>query len=225
MFKNKTLVIVAVIGILALLGGAAYLSLSKSSKATTPAEKITVTQPKVSSSSSMTGSLKSLLTGGKTQICSISYPDNKGTGTIYVADKKFSGDFTMKADDGKVTVGHMISDGIYMYVWSTATPMGIKIKLDAAINAAGKTQPGSVDINQKVNLNCSPWIADQSKFNVPSNIQFSDLSNIMQNLPKAPANSSTPEAKTQTEGNGSPCDQITDATAKAACAKALSGQQ
>ena len=219
MFKNKTLVIVAAVIILLLLGGAAYLMLSKSSKTGTPAEKTSVTEPK-GSSSSITGSLKSLLTGGKTQTCTITYPDNKGSGTIYVADKKFGGTFTIKETNGKDITGYMVSDGTYMYTWSTAAAMGIKIKLETAEKAAGNTQTGTGDLNQEVNLNCSPWIVDSSKFAVPTNIQFTDMSSFI------PKTSASPSTKTETETQGqSPCDQIADAAAKAACVKALSGQQ
>lgn len=218
MFKNKGLIVAAVVIILLLLGGLGYYLFSKSAK-TTPTEKASVTEPKASSSS-ITGTLKSLLTGGKTQTCTITYPDNKGSGTIFVADKKFGGTFTIKESNGKDITGYMVSDGTYMYTWSTAATMGIKIKLETAEKAAGNTQTGTGDLNQEVNLNCSPWIVDNSKFAVPTNIQFTDMSSF---LPKTSASPST-KTGTQTQEQ-SPCDQIEDASAKAACVKALSGQQ
>lgn len=220
MFKNKRLIVAVVVVILLILAGFGYFMFSKSSKTITPTEKTSVTEPKASSSSSITGSLKSLLTGGKTQTCTITYPDNKGTGTIYVADKKFGGTFTIKESDGKDITGYMVSDGTYMYSWSSAATMGIKMKLDVAENAAGDTQTGTNDLNQQVNLNCSPWIVDNSKFAVPTNIKFSDMSNLI------PKTSALPSTKAETPAlNESVCDQIEDATAKAACVKALSGQQ
>ena len=97
---------------------------------------------------------------------------------MYVSDKKFAGDFTMKGTDGKETTGHMISDGTFMYVWSSGIPMGIKMNLADAKNAAQKAGTNanqSVDINQEVGLNCSPWIPDASKFNIPTNINFRDM--------------------------------------------------
>lgn len=219
MFKNKGLVVAAVLILLVLLAGVGYYMFSKSAK-TTPSEKTSVTEPKGSSASSITGSLKSLLTGGKTQTCTITYPDNKGSGTIFVADKKFGGTFTVKESNGKDITGYMVSDGTYMYTWSTAATMGIKIKLETAEKAAGNAETSTTDLNQEVNLNCSPWIVDNSKFAVPTNIQFTDMSNFL------PKTSASPSTKTGTETQGqSPCDQIADASAKAACVKALSGQQ
>lgn len=220
MFKNKGLIIAIVVIALVVLGGFGYFMFSKSSKTVAPTEKTTVTEPKASSTTSVTGTLKSLLTGGKTQTCTISYPDNKGTGTIYVADKKFGGTFTIKDSDGKDMTGYMVSDGTYFYSWSSAATMGIKIKLDVAESATDNAQTGTNDLNQKVNLNCSPWIVDNSKFAVPTNIKFSDMSNLI------PKTSALPSAKAGTPAKEqSVCDQIEDATAKAACIKALSGQQ
>jgi hypothetical protein len=173
---------------------------------------------------SLKGTIIGLLSGGKTLNCQVTYPDNKGTGTIVVADKKFAGDFTMKGTDGKETTGHMISDGTFMYVWSSGLPMGIKMNLADAKNAAQKagSTNQSVDINQEVGLNCSPWAPDNSKFTVPTNINFRDMSQLLQQVaPQAAGKTVTPGTQT---GGTSPCDQITDPTAKAACTKALQGQ-
>ena len=46
----------------------------------------------------------------------------------------------MKGTDGKETTGHMVSDGTYMYIWSSGLAMGIKMSLEAAKNAAANTQ-------------------------------------------------------------------------------------
>lgn len=215
MFKNKTLVIVAVIVILALLGGAAYLSLSKSSKTVTPTEKTTVTEPNASPSG-VTGTLKSLF--GKNQSCTITYPNNGGSGTIYVSGNKFRGDFTTKIAGEKEVKSQVLSDGVYTYVWSSETPTGIKMKIDVTSPTAS-AQTGNFNLDQEVGLKCSPWGVDASKFTVPANVKFTDMSNLI------PKTSALPSAKTETQTQEqSPCDQIADATAKAACEKALSGQ-
>ena len=211
--KNKLLIAVVVIAVL-LIGGGAYLTLSKSQS---PAPQKTANETPKESPSTVMGSIKDILTGGKTQSCTISYPNNSGSGTFYVSDKKFSGEFTIKDNKGVEMTGHSVSDGTYVYVWSTAAPMGIKMKLDSAVNAAeGQTQTGNMNFNQEVNYKCGPWIVDNSKFQIPTNIQFSDMSNLM--------NQTKPSATTPTEGITSPCDQITNPQAKAACESAIQQQ-
>ncbi len=208
MFKNKTLVIVAAVVILALLGGAAYLTLSKSS---TAPEQTTGQEQSKASPVGVTGTLKSLF--GKNQYCTITYPNNGGSGAVYVSGNKFRGDFTTKIAGEKETTSQVVSDGIYTYIWSSESPTGIKMKLDVTSPAAG-AQTGNFNLDQEVGLNCSPWEVDASKFTVPANIQFTDLSSMV-----------APKANNGTTQTASPCDQISEPTAKAACVKALGGQQ
>jgi len=214
--KNIGIAIGAIILIL-ILGAGGFLFM-KYSKA--PATSSTQSA-KPASNNSTSDSILSLLSGGKNVNCSITYPDNKGTGTIFVADKKFAGDFTTTDTAGKETTGHMISDGTFMYIWSGSMTTGIKMNLADAKNTAQNAQnTQGVDINQKVGLNCSPWLPDNSKFTVPTNIKFQDMSELLKQF--QPQVTTAPKTGTQT--GASPCDQITDPTAKAACAKALQGQ-
>jgi hypothetical protein len=217
--KKTGLIIAAIVVVLLLAFGGVYLM--KSAKSPTVTKTANTQTAKPQTTNSLKGTIIGLLSGGKTVNCQITYPDNKGTGTVYVSDKKFAGDFTMKGTDGKETTGHMISDGTFMYVWSSGIPMGIKMNLADAKNAAQKAGTNqSVDINQEVNLNCSPWSPDSSKFTVPSNIQFRDMSQLLQQVPAQGTKTVTPGTQT----GSSPCDQITDPTAKAACTNALKGQ-
>jgi hypothetical protein len=218
--KNKLLIVVAaaVAIVLLVIGGMFFLKSSKM-PATTQATNTQAAKPQ---NNSVKGSILSLLSGGKNVSCSITYPDNKGTGTVYVSDKKFAGEFTIKSSDGKEMTGHSVSDGTYVYAWTSATPMGIKMNLADAKNTAqnaGANQ--SMDINQNVDLKCGPWIPDNSKFSVPSNIEFKDMSQLLKQIqPQVTGTTVAP----QTQTGNSPCDQIADPTAKAACANALQGQ-
>lgn len=216
MVKNIGIIIAAVILILVVVVSG-YLILNYS-KPPTQSTKTASQQTKPANSAS--GSILSLLSGGKTTYCTIAYPDNKGTGTVYVSDKKFAGQFSMKDANGKEIVSNTVSDGTYVYVWTSAMSGGIKMKLDLAKNASQNVQTTQgVNLNQNVNLKCTPWIPDNSKFVVPANIKFQDVSGLLQQF--APSGAVSPSGvQTQT----SPCDQISDPTAKAACVKALQGQ-
>jgi hypothetical protein len=224
--KNKWLIIAAVIVLVVLIGGGAYLMMSSKTKPETKTQTPTAntqTAKPQQTTNSLKGTIIGLLSGGKNVNCQVTYPDNKGTGAVYVSDKKFAGDFTMKGTDGKETTGHMISDGTYMYVWSSGMPMGIKMSLEAAKNAAQNAQTNqSVDINQEVGLNCSPWAPDSSKFALPTSITFRDMSQLLQQV--QPQTTGTVAPQTGTGTGTSPCDQITNPTAKAACVNALQGK-
>ncbi|MCL6096635.1 MAG: hypothetical protein M1444_03075 [Patescibacteria group bacterium] len=214
MLKNKGLVVAIAVLILALLGGVAYMKFAKSS--TAPQQAPTVREQPKTSPSGATGTLKSLF--GKNQSCTITYPNNGGSGTIYVSGKKFRGDFTTKIAGEKEVKSQVLSDGTYTYIWSSDSPTGIKMKIDVTSPTAS-AQTGNFNLDQEVGLNCSPWGVDASKFTVPVNVKFTDMSNLI------PKTSALPSTKTETQTQEqSPCDQIADATAKAACEKALSGQ-
>ncbi len=221
--KNKWLIIAIVVVLIVLVGAIGYKLMSSKSKTMPQAQmqKPTTMQtakPQTVNRNAITGTILSLIEGGKTISCTITYPDNKGTGTIYVgSNKKFAGDFNMKGTNNANVVAHMVSDGTYMYMWSAAMPMGIKMSLLAARNAASNTQNQSVNLNQNVSMQCNPWTVDESKFTIPTNISFTDMSNLTN-----PAGSTTvaPQTGTGTTGT-SPCDAITNPTAKAACQSAL----
>ncbi|MCL6096774.1 MAG: hypothetical protein M1444_03815 [Patescibacteria group bacterium] len=211
MFKNKTLVIVAAVVILALLGGVAYLTLSKSSKNSQENTQPVSQQQPTASPSAATGTLKSLF--GKNQYCTVTYPNNGGSGTVYVSGQKFRGDFTVKTADGKEVTSQVLSDGVYTYVWSSDSPTGIKMKIDVTSPTAS-AQTGNFNLDQQVGLNCSAWAVDASKFAVPTNIKFTDVSAMIPKTSGAPT----------TGGAGFSCAGITDPSAKAACENALKSQ-
>jgi hypothetical protein len=214
---------VAIIILIIILGAGGFLFLKYSKAPAMPKQVATSTPTKAPTTNSASGTILSLLSGGKTVNCVITYPDNKGTGTIFVADKKFAGDFTTKDSSGKETIGHIVSDGTFMYIWSASMPTGIKMSLEAAKNAATNAQNNqAVNINQNVNMNCQQWSADNSKFTVPTNIRFTDMSNF---FPQGqPAGTVTPSTGTQT--GTSPCDQIPAGPSRTACLNAMqsSGQ-
>ena len=225
--QKTGLIVAAVIIVILLIGAGLYLmKSSKKPVVTTQVAKTKTAKPQTVNKNAITGTILSLIEGGKTISCTITYPDNKGTGTIYVgSNKKFAGDFNMKGTNNANVVAHMISNGTYVYMWSAAMPMGIKMSLLAAKNAtnANSAQTNqNANLNQTVNMQCNPWVVDESKFTVPTNVSFTDMSNLTN--PAQPT-SVTPQTGTGTGAtSASPCDQITNPTAKAACVNALQGK-
>lgn len=207
-------IIIAVVVILALLG---FFAFSQMKKPVSPADEQTAVEqnnstPVPQQESVSKGSLRSLITAGKNVNCEINYPDGNTKGTTYISGNKMRGDFTVKGPDNKEIASHMINDGTYAYIWTDTVKTGTKIKIDAVNpSVSPNAQSQSADLDAEVNLKCSPWSVDNSKFSVPSDIQFSDLTSVIKNS----GGSATPKV------DKSVCDQIPDPTAKAECIKTL----
>lgn len=170
---------------------------------------------KSSGESMMQGSIKSLIGAGKNVACDITYKDGKGTAKIFVADKKFRGDFDM-ITNAKEYKSHMIQDGTNAYMWSDDNKQGTKFSVEAmmkvAVSPSPRAQQGA-DLNADVDLKCANGSQDSSKFVPPADVSFRDMSAMMDKM---------------TGGSGAPktdvsaCASITDAAAKAACVSAMS---
>lgn len=207
---NQVKVIIAAVVIAALLGIVAFTQLGKSSKSP---QETNVAQETKPADSTTKGSIKSLLAAGKNVNCTISYPDAGSTGTVYVSGQKMRGDFNMMVE-GKPMESHMIQDGTYVYSWTGS--QGAKFKVDETLKASPVPggQQQNVDLDKEVDYKCSSWSADNSKFTVPTDVKFVDMSETMKQVPTQSGNQGT---------QPSACDQITDPQAKAACVAATSG--
>jgi hypothetical protein len=100
--------------------------------------------------------------------------------------------------------------------------MGIKMNLLAAKNAAGNAQTNqAVNMNQQVDMQCGAWTVDDSKFTIPANVNFTDMSNLMKQA--APSTGTTTVAPQTGAGAGgtSPCDQVPAGPARTACLNAM----
>lgn len=205
-------IILAVVVILALLGLFAF---SQMKKPISPAGEQSAIQQNSSvpaTQESITkGSLRSLIAAGKNVNCEINFPDGNTKGTTFVSGNKMRGDFTVKGPDGKEMASHMINDGTYAYLWTDTVKQGTKMKIDAVKPSVSPAGVQGADLDREVDLKCSPWSVDASKFNIPPDIQFNDVSSMLKNT----GASSAPKV------DKSICDQIPDAASKAECIKAL----
>jgi len=123
-------------------------------------------------------------------MCTFESTDANGSnkGSSYISGQKVRTDFSGTDPDGKAYNGSMISDGTYMYSWSTATPQGMKIKITEETNQAvedvkqdAQENPNQyIDPNDKVDYKCQGWRADQGMFTPPSDIEFVDYSQLME---------------------------------------------
>jgi hypothetical protein len=200
-------IVIGAVGALVVIGTAAYMLFlnPQSSDRQSSADITESTQQ----DSTTANSLRELLGLGKNVTCTMTYPKGNGSGTVYVAGERVRGDFNTPGPEGEMMESHMIRDNEYGYFWTGAE--GTKIKIDETQQAetTEKSQQESVDLDEEVDMDCSSWSVDNSMFNVPQGVEFTDLSEAMMMMQG--------EAGQNLEGLQSICDQIEDPQAKAAC--------
>lgn len=171
-------------------------------------------------------SLKDLLTSGVAQKCEFSTTDDSGTseGVTYISGGKMRGDFS-STYSGKKTLSHMIVDGKTNYIWTDGEKTGFKTTIEdddssdipATDPATGQFSTQGADLDQKADYKCSAWVVDGSYFTPPSNVTFSDLSEMF----KAPSGENpVPGAGGGASGQCSVCDSL-DGEDKTSCLSAL----
>ncbi|MBV9159820.1 MAG: hypothetical protein JO019_04460 [Candidatus Kaiserbacteria bacterium] len=158
------------------------------------------------SNASAPQSLKALLTSQTPQTCTFS--SGAETGTVFVASGKARGDFSTSVN-GKAMSAHMISDGTTVYTWMDGMSTGYKVSINASA-AASSSSSQSFNANQTMDYHCSPWSADNAKFQMPAGVTFTDVSAMM-------------KASTGASGSVNACStcDLAPAAQKAQCRAAL----
>jgi len=173
-FNLKIIGIVVVLGILLGAGGLIFLANNKSAK---EGASVSTSPTPENQQNTPQGSLLDIFNLGKTQKCTFSYKSDTSSteGTVYVTQNKLRGDFKVTSAK-KTSSMYMLRNGETNYIWGDDLPTGIKMTLKLE-DLAGNTQAqGYVDVNQKVDYKCTPWVIDNALFTPPSNIKFTDLS-------------------------------------------------
>lgn len=210
------MIVVVVLAVL-LLGGGAFVMSQRSKPETTSTtqnnNETTSTTP-----SNAAKSLVDLFSLGTSQQCSFS-DGSTSSGSVYVANQKMRGDFTYTVAQG-TTNAHMIIDNGTSYIWTDGQTTGLKMKFDASTAAAdfdSTVKDNSVDVNKKYDYDCSNWSLDQSKFTLPSSVQFTDLSGMFPSTaPSSGAGTTDTKALQCAACNSLPAES------QAACKTALS---
>ena len=116
-------------------------------------------------------SLKDLV-AGVSQQCT--YNDGHTEGTVYTSGGKARMEIT-SVTNGITASFHAIMDGTTYYQWADGQPNGFKFEVNkSSTGSAGPSQ--NVDVNQQVDYNCQNWPVDASKFVLPANMEFMDIS-------------------------------------------------
>jgi hypothetical protein len=108
---------------------------------------------------------------------------NSSTGVFYTDGRHFRVDATSATSYGTFN-SKMINDGEFQYVWGSGADGMTAIKMavteveadDSSTNTDNKAM---FDIEQDVTYDCQAWSVDNTMFLPPSDIQFMDMSAMM----------------------------------------------
>lgn len=190
---------------------------------------------KASSVESFTGTITDLLAKKVPLQCEFSY---KGTGDstaqtkgkVLVSGTNMRGEFEMQTGSEKPTQTYMIRKGDEVYTWGMMGSKGYKItmtqdQIDSAQKEAAQkmdnTKTGAFDPNkQAANYQCSPWSGDESAFVPPKDIEFQDMSKMMEQTQMMQKTPSISGGAIDKSAACAACDAAPEA-ARAQCKQAL----
>lgn len=132
-------------------------------------------------------SLNALLKSGQSVECAFEDADENGkqSGTVFFAQGKMRGDFTMVPTEGERMTAHMIQDGDWAYTWGGpwGAKQGTKIKLsELKAGAASGRKREAVDMDEELDVDCKPWTAVSSQFAPPAGVEFMDATESLKQM-------------------------------------------
>ena len=172
--------IIAAVVVIALLGFIFMNRLNKTAPAvvtqTSPTPAAQTTVAVAHKAETVQGTMKSLITAGKSEVCTYTNGINDTTvnGTMYVSGGKMRGDFTAVnvGKNEKVNSHMIVTDAQTAYAWTDLTNRGMKISLTTTTATSAAANSGSPDLNKQVQFSCQAWTPDSSLFVTPSNVTF-----------------------------------------------------
>jgi hypothetical protein len=112
-------------------------------------------------------SYQEFLASGKSEICTftVNTSDGPSNGTVYAANGKIRGEFTVPTTQGTLQQ-YMLIDSYMAYMWTNSSNSGVKF-------AVQDKTPGQY-VNNAI-FKCSDWVPNSSIFEIPSNITFTNI--------------------------------------------------
>ena len=121
-----------------------------------------------------------ILARGQAVTCTFEHNDgvNVSSGTVYIADgaERMRGDFVISQSAGGPMEAHLIRDGGYNYLWGSAFPQGIKTEVTAENRNKLFDDENNSAVDENTEYSCVAWNVDGSKFALPGDVTFTDMS-------------------------------------------------
>ena len=125
-----------------------------------------------------------LMARGKSVKCTYTQEVEGGgtaAGVVYMADKKARTEITVNEDSGRAGKMYAIIDHEWTYSWVEGSSKGYKMTLEAS--ELDKKQKEDVsDLAKEIDFKCKSWKKDSSKFKVPSNVVFENLTEMIEDM-------------------------------------------
>jgi uncharacterized membrane protein len=196
--NKNIIVIIIVVFIIAAVGTVVFLKRSQPNSATLTTK---------TTNTSDTGGKKSVdssTSSGVSLKCTFSQKETESSGTLYLNGPKQQRTDTLSLIGGNSAQGHIIYDGEYVYMWTewiekdgrkmvTGTKSASKDVNAMADQAQSQFQKADnlaqvIELNKQHNIDCSPWVVDESKFILPSGVEFIDITSNPNNMKEVRCN-------------------------------------
>lgn len=161
-------------------------------------------------SDAFVGNIGDLMKDGKDVTCTFSRSDAGGDmeGTVFVArDGRMRGEFTLASPQFGTMTMQVIRDGTYGYTWGfPSATQGSKTKLDDEGKPVKENDKEGPGIDEDMEYRCSSWRMDASMFVPPSDVEFRDITAMVEAAQGAKCGV---------------CENVPDAAGKENCRKAM----
>jgi hypothetical protein len=183
------LAVILVIAIVLAIGGGVYYSKHHNQLNVTGNLESTTTANVSTNTSTTSGTIRDLLALGRNVMCAVSAASTTSnySGTVYISGTMMRGDFTLKGSTGTTIDSHMIRDNGVVYAWSGS--QGVKMNFGNLVSTGAQSKT-NVNLDQRVNYQCSPWNVDSTKFSVPTTVHFTEINGAVQSQTNVNANTS-----------------------------------
>lgn len=209
---NRKLIVGIVIAVVVIGGGAAAWFTLKKADEEPQASSV---QPEQVTQDDSDTTLNKLMKSGKNATCTFTFKDDEGnnsSGVVYIAsDQRMRSDIVANSVSQPQQEASVISTKDVQYMWSSNSKQGVKSTLKPDQTQSNESdQDQSIDKDKNYNYKCSDWKVDDSKFNPPADVTFTDVDAQMQQS----------QQQGQTTDPAAACAQIPDANARVQCEKA-----
>lgn len=212
---NKGLIIALVAGLAAITAVGGYYVINNNTD--TPEATQIPTQETAMENTENPKTLKSLFSMASNQECSFIDSETQSEGMVYIGNGQVRGDFTT-ISEGASYNSNMYSDSESVFIWLDGQGTGYKISMDTleSFSSDAEDDSLSLDFDNEVDLNCSPWSPNESVFVLPEDVNFQEFSGFV------PANVGTGQGELPgVEIDCSTCDQLPAGEAQNACRESL----
>jgi len=188
----KTLKIATTLAVTTLLFSACINKSQDTSQETPEQGSVQEISQNENADGSQSGSFADFLGMNKNQKCTWDGGQD-GSSTLYTDGTRGKMEIVGQMDD-KNTTSYMVNDGEWVYTWNSGSTTGMKMNPEEMDDEYMEDyeedemyeemdDEDSHDLsNQEFKLNCEDWKVDASMFTPPANIEFTDLSAMMNNF-------------------------------------------